>query len=120
MRASKRGGFSVSAAAEPRHAKPVRFVEDASARTRAVTLEDVPEFVEERKRRANEERARAIANGGVALGLAWSVACRVWEAWRRRRDATRANAEVDLEADSDSAADSAAEAEAETRASEGR
>ena len=52
-----------------------------------VTLDDVEEFVEERKRAANDARARSVGNALLAASLAWSAARRAWEAWRRRREA---------------------------------
>ena len=117
MRRRGNVGFTVSASAEARHAKPVRFVEDASARTRAVTLEDVPEFVEARRRRENEARARVIANGGLIVAIGYSAVCRLWgvvvrwlEARRRAREKTDSDgSEAEAEAEAD------AEAEAEAR-----
>ena len=52
-----------------------------------MTLDDVEEFVEERKRAANDARARSVGNALLAASLAWSAARRAWEAWRRRREA---------------------------------
>lgn len=110
MRARSNVGFTVSASAEARHAKPVRFVEDVSARARAVTLEDVPEFVEERRRRENEERARVIANGGLIVAIGYSAVCRLWGGVARWSEARR-RARERTDSDGSEAADAEAEAE---------
>ena len=56
-----------------------------SASPQRVTLDDIEEFVEEAKRRANEERARTIGNGLLAVSLAVSIVRRLVENVRERR-----------------------------------
>ena len=50
-----------------------------------MTLDDVEEFVEEARRRANEERARTIGNGVLAVALVIGIVRRLVERVRERR-----------------------------------
>jgi len=66
---------------------------DVSARdAQSVTLDDVPEFVEERARAKSEERARRIGNLLLAASLLFGVVRRAVDSWRARRAEAKAKA----------------------------
>ena len=58
----------------------------------SVTLDDVPEFVEERARAKSEERARRIGNLLLAASLLFGVVRRAVDSWRARRAEAKAKA----------------------------
>jgi len=78
--------FTLSASRATSPNDRANFVTSASPQR--VTLDDIEEFVEEAKRRANEERARTIGNGLLAVSLAVlavSIVRRLVENVRERR-----------------------------------
>ena len=97
-RSTSDGAFTLS-----KRAAATASTETASLATapreQRVTLDDVEEFVEERKRAENDARARNVGNALLAASLAWSAARRAWEAWRRRREAREGTATRDEDED---------------------
>jgi len=75
--------FTLSASRATSPSDRANFVTTASPQR--VTLDDVEEFVEEAKRRANEERARTIGNGVLAVTLVIGIVRRLVERVRERR-----------------------------------
>lgn len=75
--------FTLSASRATSPSDRAHFVTTASPQR--VTLDDVEEFVEEAKRRANEERARTIGNGVLAVTLVIGIVRRLVERVRERR-----------------------------------
>jgi flagellar biosynthesis/type III secretory pathway M-ring protein FliF/YscJ len=75
--------FTLSASRATSPSDRANFTTNASPQR--VTLDDVEEFVEEAKRRANEERARTIGNGVLAVTLVIGIVRRLVERVRERR-----------------------------------
>lgn len=75
--------FTLSASRATSPSDRANFVTSASPQR--VTLDDVEEFVEEAKRRANEERARTIGNGVLAVTLVIGIVRRLVERVREGR-----------------------------------
>jgi hypothetical protein len=86
----KEGAFTVSKAASESTSSRATFSTAQDAQP--VTLEDVPEFVEERARLKNEERARQIGNLLLAASLAFSILRRAVSSWRAKRAEAKAKA----------------------------
>jgi hypothetical protein len=80
---AKRASFTVSARATTAHGARASFATTATAQR--VTLDDVDEFNEEKRRAANDARARTIGNALLAASLLWSAVRGAWTSWRRRR-----------------------------------
>lgn len=81
--AAAKPAFTLSASRATSPSDRANFVTTASPQR--VTLDDVEEFVEEAKRRANEERARTIGNGVLAVTLVIGIVRRLVERVRERR-----------------------------------
>ena len=81
--AAKPPAFTLSASRPTSPSDRANFTTNASPQR--VTLDDVDEFVEEAKRRANEERARTIGNGVLAVTLVIGIVRRLVERVRERR-----------------------------------
>ena len=115
-RSTSDGAFTLSKRASTTTATTTATLATAP-RDGRVTLDDVEEFVEERKRAANDARARSVGNALLAASLAWSAARRAWEAWRRRREAraTATTEREEAEETEDDARDDARDERRETR-----
>jgi|TARA_B100000683_G_scaffold14985_1_gene15105 hypothetical protein len=84
------GAFTVSKAASDSASSRATFSTARDAQS--VTLDDVPEFVEERARAKSEERARRIGNLLLAASLLFGVVRRAVDSWRARRAEAKAKA----------------------------
>ena len=84
------GAFTVSKAASDSASSRATFSTARDAQS--VTLDDVPEFVEERARAKIEERARRIGNLLLAASLLFGVVRRAVDSWRARRAEAKAKA----------------------------
>ena len=82
------GAFTVSKAASDSASSRATFSTARDAQS--VTLDDVPEFVEERARAKSEERARRIGNLLLAASLLFGVVRRAVDSWRARRAEAKA------------------------------